>query len=441
MQNQKSLLFGRNVFADAFQEFDEQSFFQSLHHKVRNKSYYHKYKGFKNTLLAASYLFNVASMLSACYAVYWLTAWITGMVWAAYLVAAVFLFFLESLKRKSSTEFFQVYFFRKQIAYGWLGLSLFCLGISLASSTFGTKTGTETLAPDPNLIAADSTATAYRGEVAKLEAENALMKNQKDHTGTIYYRLQAVIKQNTAMIADYNGRILELDKKLEGKNDQLTDDYQNQVQTTVWALVLITIFMELLFEACIAYVWYFYYRSYVERKITDDIRNSPPTPPTPFPSASAPPPPENGSNPLHGSENGKNGQYNFEVSTTRKPMGFYSQKQLAQMGITPTPSANTSGQVWTDVDRAKTPEYDDRYTIEHSYTKGGKTIFVHYTMRMVNSRIGQYHREIEDCKKRNLGTDVLQNRQSWLAYWQGKRKDLLKKMNDTGRDTELNYIK
>lgn len=149
MQNPKSPLFGKNAFARAFQEFDEEVFFQNLHNKVKNKSYFEKYKGFKTTLLSASYLFNVASMLSASYAIYWLTEWITGMVWAAYLVAIMFLFFLEKLKRKSSSEFFQVYFFRKEIAYGWLGLSLFCLSISLVSSSFGTKIGTETLAPDP----------------------------------------------------------------------------------------------------------------------------------------------------------------------------------------------------------------------------------------------------------------------------------------------------
>lgn len=130
------------------------------------------------------------------------------------ILAGTFLFFLEKLKRKSSNEFFQYYFFRNTLAYGWLSLSFFWLAISLVASSFGTKEGIENLSSDPNLVAADSLATLYRGEIEESKEENNKLSLQKDHTGTIYYRLQSVIKANKLMISDYNSRIIELDKKL-----------------------------------------------------------------------------------------------------------------------------------------------------------------------------------------------------------------------------------
>ena len=120
MKNPKNGLFGKNVFSSAFEEFNEEAFFQKLHNKVRNQSYYEKYKGFKNTVVYLSYLFNFASMLTASYAIFWLTEWLTGVVWLSYIVGAVFLFFLEQIKRKSSGEFFQVWFFGNKSLLGGL---------------------------------------------------------------------------------------------------------------------------------------------------------------------------------------------------------------------------------------------------------------------------------------------------------------------------------
>lgn len=135
----KKELLTSNRFTKAFQVFDEETFFQNLHNKVRNKSYFEQYKSFKQLLIWLSYLFNIASAVTASYAIYWLIHRLTGISEVGYLVAILFLFFLEKIKRKSSTEFWQVLFFRQSIATGWLGLSLFCLMLSLVSSSFGVK--------------------------------------------------------------------------------------------------------------------------------------------------------------------------------------------------------------------------------------------------------------------------------------------------------------
>jgi len=95
------------------------------------------------------------------------------------------------------------------------------------------------------------------------------------------------------------------------------------------------------------------------------------------------------------------------------------------MKITPTLKDESNLQVCTDV---YTPDSSDLYTIEHQYKKGNKIITVHYTLAQVDARIAQYSRGVETAKSQNLNQSVVENRVSWLAYWQKRRKELLGKI-------------
>jgi len=263
----------KNIWDQAFQQFDEESFFEKLENKVKAQPYYTKYKSFKDLVNSFSYIFAIISMLTASYAVYWLCEWMSGHHYASIAVAIIFLIALEKIKRKSSSEFWQVYFFRKTIATGWLSLSLLILAISMAASAFGTRSGIQEQAPDPELIANDSIAQKYRAEVASYAKENKELSTQRNHEGIIYHRIQKTINTNKAIIADYQKRILALDQKLEGKNELLSNEYRNQLDMTTTLLMLIVVLMELFYEACIAFIWYYYYRSYIERKLTTPQEN------------------------------------------------------------------------------------------------------------------------------------------------------------------------
>lgn len=63
--------------------------------------------------------------------------------------------------------------------------------------------------------------------------------------------------------------------------------------------------------------------------------------------------------------------------------------------------------------------------------RGGQTKTVRYTMRMINSRIGQYQREIKKAIKKGMNADILENRKRWLHYWQQKKAELLDKSGIT----------
>jgi len=425
-------------------EYSEEEFITKIHEQVRPKSYFEKYQGFKKSVIWLSYLFNLTSILTSSYAVYWLINWLTGVSMVGYLVASIFLFFLEKIKRKSSNEFFQMLLFNKSFAGGWFGLSLFCLSISLLSSSFGVYEVTQSLAPDAELLKADSMATYYHTQIAMLEAKGAELRANKDSKGITFYKLSDGITANEKTIADYRKRAKELEIQLAGKNEQLTKQYSKEVELTAWTLVWLTLLMEILFECCIAYSWYFYHRSYIELTKTnnfsledelnskfDQIPHSDDSVQNRIEAL------ENKIKALYGLNNQYDGimQPNGEKDAIglkndiRQPIGFFSDTQKIEIDNFLKSSANNSGQAWTDVDKLNL--IDDKFTIEHTYVRGGKEKTVRYTMRMVNSRIGQYKRELEEAIKNKLDISIIENRRRWLNYWKDKKSELLDKQRDT----------
>ena len=264
-------LFANNSFGHIFQEFDEAAHFKRLHEQVRVKPYYKKYKSFKNTLLVLSFVFNIASALTACFAAYWIAKWLTGYEAIAVFVAVIFLVFLEQIKRKSSSEFWQVWFFNKEFTLGWAALSIMCFLVSLGSSSFGVNEGVEEMGPGAEVIKMDSTAQEYRQQIKNLEQDNIKLESQKNAQGEIYWPAQKEKEENKKLIADLQRSVIALDQKLEGENIKLSSEYREEQKMTQQILIIATIVFELLFEFCILYVWYFHYRTYTETKLTKGI--------------------------------------------------------------------------------------------------------------------------------------------------------------------------
>ena len=160
----------------------------------------------------------------------------------------------------------------------------------------------------------------------------------------------------------------------------------------------------------------------------------PPPAPAAFPPTArtySPPPPANGQDAIPPVRN----------AAPQIPIGFFTKAQKeAFKAQTDSLRYAPAGQgdlasvhVCTDLSSGESVAgHDDLYTVLHEYQRGGKTCFTPYTENQVLSRIGQYERDIEEATHKNLGQDIVENRQRWLAYWRARLEELYQKQKEAG---------
>jgi len=417
-------ILGDNLWAKAFARFDEEVFFSKLHEQVKNKPYYERYLGFKKTLSILSYILSFAGAVTSAYAVYWLACWAGAAVWVSLVIGAVILVFLERVKRKASEEAWRIHFFEHRIAPGWVLFSLALLALGVFTSSFGAKEGAKDFAPIVQLIVSDSTAQDYRQRIATLETENTQLSRQRNHLGEIFWPAQKQMARNKETISEYETRIIALDAKLEQANDGLKAGHQTNVDFASRIFMLVQIFMELAFEGCIAWIWYFYYRSYVERVKAAAISTATATTASQGaanqePLSHALPPQEEPLSPPLSVQG--NGQIQNNTSNHHsRPIGFYSDAQRDVLAAQEFPSVQTR----TGLYSGETTLIDDLYTVLHTYQRGGRIYQTPYTENQILARISQYERELAEAQQKNMDADVLENRRQWYQYWRGKLEEL-----------------
>ncbi len=415
-------ILGANPWENAFKRFDEEAFFDQLHDQVKNKSYFHQYNGFKKTVSWLSYVISFIGALTSSYASYWLAKWAGAPVWLAVSIGGVILFFLERLKRTSSEELWRIYFFKQYVAPGWAALSIALLAIGLFSSSFGAKEGAKDFAPIASLISSDSTAQEYRQRVAALEAENKALSHQRNHLGEIFWPAQRQMAKNKETIAEYEAKILDRDEKLSVANDGIKGEHEANVAFASRVFTIVQLILELAFEVCIGWIWYFYYRSYVERVKTtagtmDTETQQAPASPTPAGAPGNPQPAPSSPTPSLAS----NSYYpNASYERQSRPIGFHSPAGESINQEQEFPPEQTCTDLYTEGET----RYDDRHTILHTYQRGGRTFQTPYTENQILSRINQYERDIAEAKAKHLASEILENRQQWYGYWQGKLEEL-----------------
>ncbi|MEM8525897.1 MAG: hypothetical protein AAGG68_14760 [Bacteroidota bacterium] len=427
-------------FGQAFEMFDERSMLEGLHKKVKPKTYYNKHKSWKAFLEVLSYVFNLVSVGTTGLAAYLLIEGMGGSKWFAVAVALALVLSLEVLKRKSSSEFWQIRLFRRRWAKGWLFLSLSIATISLLSSAYGTKNGSTEFASDPELIAKSETLQSYYATVEQLDKEIEDLRNNKDSKGVTFYNLNSAITKKTESVEEYRAEIMRLEKELEGKNEQLSGEYQNKVETNGWVLVAVVVVCEIAFEICIAYIWYFYFRSYVEKlleegKISDvtdfyqlvenqeqyeleSLQKKASALPSMIPDGlNAPPQQKVLPSSSQSSQHLPNA--NDELHNRIAELEAMIQRQVSvQDELTSVQRNDNPVQNHTEL------KHSDLYTIEHTYTQNGKTVTVHYNMGIVRSRINQYDKELTAAKEKGSSDVVIQNLTDKLNYWFDKKDEL-----------------
>lgn len=425
MEKRKSLFFGRDIFAKAFREFDEERFFEDLEKRVKPQSYFRKYKSFKGTITALSYLFNIVSALTASYLVFWLTQWLTGIAVLSYILSAVFLFFLEQLKRKSSNEFFQSWYFENKTAVGWLLLSLSVFGVSVASTYYGTDKATWNFAPPPTLITQDSTLNSLNLQLQETESQIAAARSTR-WKGTTTSKSQQTISDLTSQKTLILTEIGEREEKKDKNNNVISQKHLSEIKVTASTLAWITVLFELLFELCIAYIWYYYYRSFVERKRI-------------IPKPDEPVSKENEVSPkqedtqifnelLSLFNNQKNGKHvetdNGSISDNSSSIGFYTDTQRKDKMIN---LFKQHLELFKQPNLEDSNKYKDKYTIAHKDLKSGQ--IKHLNIGNLSNRIDIYVGRVQKAFA-NDNLSVIPNQLLRLEYWLNRRSELMLKLNE-----------
>lgn len=456
-------------FSNAFKTFDEGHYFKNLFDKFSEKTFYQKYRNFWYFIIFLSVLFNLLSLASGAYAVYDLSFKFVQIMWVAIVIALVILACLEKVKRYSSGEFWQVFWFKRKYAYGWLCLSLFCAALSIASSMYGTYEGTEDLGPGAELVATDSVAQSYRTRIAQLEEENQGHQANKNKAGETYWPSQQAILENKSIIKDLEARAMQLETKLEGHNAELTKDYREELALTASFLMWLSFIFELLFEAAMAYIEYYRYRSFIERwlqlgypvtsqgrpilsfleeldeKEQQQLLGNGQHPSPTLPSRSAP-------DKIH-----DNQQLELETALSKTLAPFMQRLENLEQRIhnssmkngqheppsrpTSTMMADRPRPIGYHIPKKETEIFvqdfeNDLYTVPHMYTKKGETIIKPYGESLIQGRINQYAKLVETLKahspyptqaEEQKHLERLQEKQEILAYWEGKMIELHKK--------------
>lgn len=338
-------------------------------------------------------------------------------------------------------------------------LSLAVISIALSFSGSFDLVRLTKQAPTPLIadkISVSELSAAYQPLVNDLKTDIAEYRSTRewrgrlsDDSATKWENMKAnkqdLQQQQAEALKNLSATNLQLEIRTDSLNQQRKQQHENQMQEKGYGLGFLSIAAIFVLYACLWYDEEYQERKalYLEQKFgamnapesnhdakapieartaSEGINQPPPYPTDPKPS-------------LNGK---KNGVMNHHHSTPN-PIGFFTDLQRQEMEYTPTFNGKEPVQACTGLYRDNSVEnktdlittqkvMDDSYTVEHQYQKGGRTHTVRYNLLMINSRIGQYEREVSQAKVQKMETTILQNRQNWLEYWQGKRAELLQKM-------------
>ena len=421
-----------------FDEYKEERLLEKLAGLSEELPYHRANKKTKQTALILSYLFALVSLATASMAVFNLVLWMTSSKIIATAAGLSFLAALEHVKRLSSSEFWQVFYFKKRIAYGWLIIVVIVGVVSIGLSLFGTSEGVEEYVPEPELIAADSLLTSKRAKLSKYEKEVADLRSNKNNEGVTFYKLYPAINSKEKQISILNEDIRELEKKLEGKNYQLTEDYEIELTNTKYILIGFTLFFEILYELCIWFIWYFYFRSKVEAEKLGQIQFNQTVQQPNYPTLSKPAPNIDQQvitniiaeatapliekiNKLESDASKHNGTASSE--NTMLPIGYFSKVDKIKLGYSErekhfSPTLTTPESKLKPV-QGCTALYriGNSFVILHSYMRGNEKVTVPYPKGIVKGRVNQYVKDFDSAKKEGRDHKIIEKS---LSYWRSK---------------------
>ena len=449
---------------------NEQRAYHRLKQRKQDKPYYQRYYAIYILVLIVGWSANILSGVtesSKLYAFYYdflrSVSFAESITWFAVIVSVIL---LELLHRLIASSYFKDLvendIHTKEMTPKMIAmLSLAAISIILSFSGSFDLVRLTKQAPTPLIadkIKVSELTAAYNPLVDDLKTDIAEYRSTRqwkgrlsDDSATKWEDMkstkQDLQQQQAQALKNLSSTNLQMEIRTDSLNQQRQQQHESQMDEKGYGLGFLSIAAIFVLYACLWYDEEYQERKaiYLEKKY--GAMNAPESShssrtPINAPTGAKPtnghlPYPTTPNLPLNGEKNGNADNQN----SIPNPIGFFTATQRAEMERTPTDYENTSVQACTGLYREESPRpqsfiitratqkvIEDSYTIEHQYQKGGKTQTVRYNLLMINSRIGQYEREVQQAKAQKMAAEILQNRQNWLDYWQGKRVELLQKI-------------
>lgn len=432
----------------------EQRAYHRLKHRKQDRPYYLRYYTFYLFILGLGWIANLLSGItesSKIYAFYYafLESFTLAptLTWGCVIASVVM---LELFHRVVASSYFKDLVENDTHTRGMTPKLLVMLLLATFSAGLSFSGGFDLIrltqeAPTPlaaAVLSPDDITTAYSPLITDMQHDIAEFRKTREWKGRLSdvsarqweamkANKQALQLQQAEALATISSTNLQAQLRVDSLNQQQQQHYTSQVNHRGYGLGIVSILAVFILYACLWYDEEYQERKalYLEKKFGAMIGE--PVPP-----------------PLHSFQQVNSSGVTYQnipsseshptappmdpsSSSDHTPIGYFTaQQKMARQSI-PIQEKNASVQTCPDVDRASHP-LTDRYTIPHHYIKGGKRVTVHYSLRMVNSRIKQYEREIEEAERKNMAQEILTNRQQWLLYWQKKQHVLLAKMQGSG---------
>ena len=244
-----------------FKAVQHQNKFEALHSRFSEKDFVSENRFWRFAALVTSWLINAISISGAFYGAFALFSYFGAGEQVSGVVSVALLALIELARRKAADSIWDKYFRFKKLAAGFVVLNLVLLVVSSTSSGYGIYHAiTENAEPAPTL--SDSTLTKMEGELAALRSDTETAKRIK-WEGTVTENAQRTIKNNSKAIANLTEKINDRRERLTGKQDATETSHGEQVRQAAFIAVAVFLFLEILFQCCMAFMSYFDWRHYV----------------------------------------------------------------------------------------------------------------------------------------------------------------------------------
>lgn len=203
-------------------------------------------------------------------------------LWVAIALSIIILIGFEVLKHKYSDKFWDHWWAtgKMHAVYFFINFILLFL-ISMGGSIYGMYFGALDNSPEAKQIGIndDPEAIGLKEQLAKIEDDIAFHKGNKNSQGEVYWPSQQAIKKLEEQRTSITTTLQEKYGIYNIQNEQILTDWRTRTDFRVYALLLVSFLMEIIFEVCRRFISKYDYQVYLAIKKGATASPSPTPPP------------------------------------------------------------------------------------------------------------------------------------------------------------------